>query len=339
MLRRWPSNKFEPPVEPGVKSAEADQPSRISQFQLTLAFSLNFSLRPETYLLNMQRSYDKEADAVAIWFENVESEKTVELTDDILVDLDRNGRLAGIEILSASEKFSPDDLLDISIESSDRGVFVHRLRSDFSLYVLTDHGLSRGRSNAEVVEEAIAGGADVIQLRDKGYTAKQLLEEALKLRRITRESGVPFIINDRVDVALAVEADGVHLGQDDFSIAWARRLLGKDRIIGISTHNVEEAVQAEKDGADYISIGSAFPTTTKPDARPISGLELITGIKENVNIPVVAIGGINLENAAQVGMAGADCIAVISAVVSAVDIKEAATKLREEFIAAKQKSP
>lgn len=207
----------------------------------------------------------------------------------------------------------------------------------FSLYVLTDQDLSRSRSNAEVVKEAIAGGADVIQLRDKGYTGKQLFQEALKLRVVTRENGVPFIINDRVDVALAVDADGVHLGQDDFPIAWARRLLGKDRIIGISTHNVEEAVQAEKDGADYISIGSAFPTTTKSDARPLEGLEMITDIKKNVNIPVVAIGGIKPENAAQVGQAGADCIAVISAVVSATNIREAAAKLREKFLASKQK--
>ncbi len=206
-----------------------------------------------------------------------------------------------------------------------------------SLYILTDHGLSRGRSNVEVIREAIAGGADVIQLRDKGYTANQLLGEALKLRKITREAGVPFIINDRVDVALAVDADGVHLGQDDFPIAWARRLLGKDRIIGISTHNVEEAIQAEKDGADYISIGSVFPTTTKSDARPISALNLITDIEENVNIPVVAIGGIKTENVAQIGQAGADCIAVISAVVSATNIREAAAKLREKFLTSKEK--
>ncbi len=209
----------------------------------------------------------------------------------------------------------------------------------FSLYVLTDQGLSRSRSNVDVVEEAIAGGADAIQLRDKGYTAKQLLDEALKLREITREGGVPLIINDRVDVALAVDADGVHLGQDDFPIAWARKLLGKDRIVGISTHNVEEAVQAEKDGADYVSIGSAFPTTTKSDARPLAGLEIITDIKKNVNIPVVAIGGIKMENVAQVGQAGADCIAVISAVVSATNIREAAARLREKFLEARQKNP
>jgi len=212
------------------------------------------------------------------------------------------------------------------------GSMVDKLRADFYLYVLTDHDLSRGRSNEEVVEEAIAGGADAIQLRDKGYTAKQLLQEALKLRDITRKNGVPFIINDRVDVALAVDADGVHLGQDDFPLAWARKLLGEGKIIGISTHNLEEAMQAEKDGADYIGIGSVFPTTTKPDARSLAGLELIADIKRNVSIPVVAIGGIKEENVAQVAEAGADCIAVISAVVSATDIREAARNLRERFL-------
>ena len=282
--------------------------------------------------LNMQRSYDKDADAVAIWLEGVESEKTIDLTEDIFVALDRDGKWAGIEILHASEKLDLPTLLDMAGDTT-----AYKLKSDFHLYVLTDHDLSRGRSNAEVVEEAIAGGADVIQLRDKGYTVKQLLQEALKLRDITRASGVPFIINDRVDVALAADADGVHLGQDDFPIAWARRLLGRDRIIGISTHNLEEALQAEKDGADYIGIGSAFPTTTKSDARPLAGLELITDIKRNVNIPVVAIGGINAENAAQVREAGADCIAVISAVVSADNIRKAAKNLREKFLATRGK--
>ncbi len=285
----------------------------------------------------MRRSYDREADAVAISFEGVKWEKTIDITGDIFVDVDRYGRLAGIEILHASEKLKLSDLMDMSMEQPVHNIAVHKLVSDFHLYVLTDYSLSRGRSNMEVVKEAIAGGADAIQLRDKGYTAKRLLQEALTLRDITREGGVPFIVNDRVDVALVVDADGVHIGQDDVPISWARRLLGKDKIIGMSTHSVEEAVQAEKDGADYVSIGSAFPTTTKSDARPLAGLEIITDIKKNVNVPVVAIGGIKAENAAQVGQAGADCIAVISAVVSAINIKEATAELREEFLAAKAK--
>ena len=285
----------------------------------------------------MQRSYDKDADAVAIWFEGVESEKTIDITGDIFVDVDMDGRLAGIEILHASEKLKLSDLMDMSMERPIHNIAIRKLASDFHLYVLTDHGLSRGRPNVEVVKEAIAGGADAIQLRDKGYTAKRLIQEALILRDITCESGIPFIVNDRVDVALAADADGVHLGQDDFPISWVRRLLGKDKIIGVSTHNLEEALQAEKDGADYISIGAVFPTATKPDAQPLAGLELITDIKRNVNIPLVAIGGIKEENAAQVREAGADCIAVISAVVSADDIENAARNIRKKFLATRGK--
>ena len=298
----------------------------------------------------MQKSYDKEADAIAIWFEDAESERTIDIAEDIFIDLDKDGKLAGIEILHASEKLNLADLLGISMmKLPDHSAIVDKLRASFYLYVLTDRNLSRGRSSQEVVEEAIAGGADAIQLRDKGSTAKQLLQEALKLRGITRRRGIPFIINDRVDLALAVDADGVHLGQDDLPIAWARKLLGNDKIIGISTHNLEEAMQAERDGADYVSVGSVFPTTTKPDARPLvnpplspftkggkGGLGLITDIKRNVNIPVVAIGGIKEENVAQVREAGADCIAVISAVVSATNVKEAAKNLRERFLAARK---
>lgn len=210
-----------------------------------------------------------------------------------------------------------------------------KLKTDFHLYVLTDHSLSKGRLNVEVVKEAIAGGADAIQLRGKGYTTRQLLEEALILKDITRENNIPLIINDRVDVAWVADADGVHLGQDDLPIAWARKLLGKNKIIGISTYNVEQSIQAEKAGADYLGVGAVFPTATKPDAHVMSGLEILTEIKKNVNIPVVAIGGINAENAEQVRAAGADCIAIISAIVAATNIKEAARDLREKFLAAK----
>jgi len=208
-----------------------------------------------------------------------------------------------------------------------------KLGSGFHLYVITDHNLSRDRSDEEVVEAAIAGGADIIQLRDKGRTTKELLQEALKLREITRKNGVPFLINDRVDLALAADADGVHLGQNDLPIEYARKLLGNGRIIGVSAQSAEQAVQAERDSADYVAVSAIFSTPTKPDAEAL-GLESITKIKENVNIPVVAIGGIKEENAARVRKAGADCIAVISAVVSAIDIEEAARNLRERFLAA-----
>ena len=148
--------------------------------------------------------------------------------------------------------------------------------------------------------------------------------------------GVLLIINDRVDLAMAADADGVHLGQDDLPLKYARKILGNAKIIGVSANNVEQAIQAEKDGADYVAVSAIFSTATKPDAPPL-GLQTITDIKRSVNVPVVAIGGIKHENVAQVAEAGADCIAVISAVVSADNIKEAARKLRKKFLAAKEK--
>ena len=291
----------------------------------------------------MQISYDKEADAVAIWLKDVESKKTIDIAEDIFIDVDKDGRFAGLEILHASENIDLSDLLDIPVSPPDSQSIMKsipytstsKLDSNFYLYVITDHDLSRGRPDEEVVEQAMAGGADVIQLRDKGRTTKELLQEALRLREITREKGVKFIINDRVDLALASDADGVHLGQDDLPIKWARKLLGDGKIIGASAQTVEQAVQAEKDSADYVAVSAIFSTPTKPDAQAL-GLEAITNIKRNVNIPVVAIGGIKEENAAQVREAGADCIAVISAVVSADNIEEAARNLRKKFLAAKQ---
>ena len=143
------------------------------------------------------------------------------------------------------------------------------------------------------------------------------------------------IINDRIDLAMAIGADGVHLGQEDLPLKDARRLLGKDKLIGISVQTVEQAIEAEEDGADYVAVSAIFPTATKPNASAL-GLELIGEIKGAVGIPVVAIGGINAENVAQIGSAGADCIAVVSAVVAADNISEAAGILRERFVAAKE---
>lgn len=199
------------------------------------------------------------------------------------------------------------------------------------LYVITDRTLSKGRSNSEIVEKAILGGAKIIQLRDKTSSTKVLIEEGLKLRGLTQRLGAIFIVNDRVDVAYAVDADGVHLGQDDYPAKIARKLLGNNKIIGVSAGNASEAIQAEKDGADYIAIGSIFATSTKTDAGEATGLEFITRVKESVRLPVVAIGGISEKNIAQVAQAGADCAAVISAVVSADDVGRATRRLVELF--------
>lgn len=197
------------------------------------------------------------------------------------------------------------------------------------LYVITDPDLSRGRSHIEVAELAIAGGATVIQLRDKKAHTRKLIEVGQALRDITRRSGVTFILNDRVDVALAVDADGVHLGEDDMPVSLARKLLGPNKILGASPENPDYARREEAAGADYLGIGSVFGTSTKPDAGPPIGLDALARVKRSVKIPVIAIGGVNASNAAQAILAGADGVAVISAVVGAQDITKAAQQLRE----------
>lgn len=198
---------------------------------------------------------------------------------------------------------------------------------DWRLYVVTDAGLSRGRSHRAVIEAAIVGGATVVQYREKHASTRQMIEEALELRDLTRRAGVPLIVNDRVDVALAVDADGVHVGQDDMPVALARRLIG-NKLLGVSAHSLSEALQAVRDGADYLGVGPIFATTTKPDAASPIGLDGLRAIRQHVSIPIVAIGGINQANAADVMRAGADGIAVVSAVVAADDVTAAARQLR-----------
>ncbi len=200
---------------------------------------------------------------------------------------------------------------------------------DWILYVITDRQLSNGRSHLEVARAAIVGGASVIQLRDKEATTRQLVEMGGKLRALTREKGVTFMVNDRVDVALAVDADGVHVGQDDMPVPLARRLMGPGKIVGASAATSSEARKAEAEGADYVAASPVFSTPTKPDAPPPTGLEGLRAIVEAVSLPVIAIGGINPENAGAVIQAGAAGVAVISAVVSAPDIAAAARRLRE----------
>ncbi len=207
---------------------------------------------------------------------------------------------------------------------------------DCTLYVITDAKLSPGRSHLEVAQAAIEGGASIIQFRDKEMSTRQLEETARKIKELTDEASIPLIINDRLDVALAVDADGVHVGQDDMPAALARQLIGPHKILGVSASTVEEALQAEREGADYVSASPVFTTPTKPDAPPPTGLEGLRAIVEAVNLPVIAIGGINEKNAAEVIEAGAQGIAVISAVISAPDIVAAARHLRETVEAARK---
>ena len=196
------------------------------------------------------------------------------------------------------------------------------------LHLVTDRSLSLGRSLVEVVQEAVAGGVTCVQLREKSCSTREFLQEAEQLKKLLQPLGVPLIINDRVDIALAIGADGVHLGQSDMPICHARRLLGPDCLIGISAESLDDALVAEQQGADYIGISPVFRTPTKTDTAPALGLEGLSRIRERVLIPLVGIGGINLANARQVIDAGADGVAVVSAVMAAESPRQAVATIR-----------
>jgi thiamine-phosphate pyrophosphorylase len=200
---------------------------------------------------------------------------------------------------------------------------------NLGLYLVTDEALSRGRPTAEIAAAAIRGGADAIQLRAKDLPMREQLAIGRALRALTREAGVLFIVNDRTDLALALDADGIHVGQDDLPADLARQLVGPDRIVGVSTATVEEARLARDMGADYLGVGAIYGTATKSDAGAAIGPAAIAPIKAAVNLPVVGIGGIGSRNAAEVIAAGADGVAVVSAIVSAEDPEAAARALKE----------
>lgn len=204
----------------------------------------------------------------------------------------------------------------------------HTLASRLRLHVLTDHQWSRGRDLLTVAAAALDGGATVIQLRNKIASVRVLLEEGLALRTLTRERGALLIVNDRIDVALAVDADGAHVGQEDMPAAFARQLLGPERILGVSAATSEEAQAAIAGGADYLGVGPIFPSIGKIDAGPATGIALLSELASRSPIPLVAIGGITVENAAHVMRAGATGVAVITAIVAADDIAAASRQLR-----------
>jgi thiamine-phosphate diphosphorylase len=210
------------------------------------------------------------------------------------------------------------------------------LVSRLALHVLVDPEWSRGRDTLTVASAAIAGGATVIQLRDKKASTRLLVEQGLALRRLTRERGILFIVNDRIDVALAVDADGVHIGQDDdMPVQSARQLLGPQRILGVSAGNPAEAANAVAADADYLSIGPIYTTRAKADAGPAIGTRLIAELATRYTTPLIGIGGITATNATEVLQAGAIGVAVITAVVSADNIatatRDLATTLRNSI--------
>jgi thiamine-phosphate pyrophosphorylase len=206
----------------------------------------------------------------------------------------------------------------------------------FDLYVVTDETLSGGMHHVEIARRAVLGGADAIQLRDKSLSPLGLVRAGSEILKITRQSGSLLIINDRLDVAIACGADGVHLGQGDIRPGVARQIAPPGFIIGISVGDVEEALLAESEGADYIALSPTFDTNSKSDAGHGHGLSLLRKIRNAVKIPVIAIGGIGPGNVRDVIHAGADGVAVISAVVAAPDITRATRELRSLIVQAKR---
>lgn len=201
---------------------------------------------------------------------------------------------------------------------------------DYSLYLVTNSTNKRNQEFLNIVEESIKGGVSIVQVREKELDLIPFYEKAKSVKEITDHYEIPLIINDRLSVAIALGADGAHVGQDDIDGALARDILGPDRILGISASTVDEAIKAEKDGADYIGCGAVFPTSTKDDADSVS-IEEFKKIKEAVSIPVVAIGGIKEHNVNELQGSNADGIAVVSAIMDAEDPKGASENLLKEF--------
>jgi thiamine-phosphate pyrophosphorylase len=201
---------------------------------------------------------------------------------------------------------------------------------DFKLYVIIDSKAAKGHDLVYIAAEAVKGGANIIQLREKDMAAREIVDLGRAIRKAIAGKDALFIVNDRPDIALAAGADGVHIGQDDIPPDAARAVIGKDKILGISTHSLGQALSAQKSGADYIGVGPVFSTPTKPDYEAV-GLDLIREVQRAVSIPFVAIGGINGDNIAQVIGAGARRIAVVRAVCGAQDIRNAARILKERL--------
>ena len=193
------------------------------------------------------------------------------------------------------------------------------LLKEIDFYLVTDSGLSK-KGTLSDVKEAVEAGCKIVQYREKDRGTKEMISEAAEIKRICSDKAI-FLVNDRVDVALAVDADGVHIGQDDMPIGIARKLLGENKIIGLTVHNIDEAIEAEKKGADYVGLSPIFDTETKKEAGGGIGPYKIKEVKNAIRIPVVAIGGINKENCESVAQNGADSLVAISAVICIDDVK------------------
>lgn len=208
-----------------------------------------------------------------------------------------------------------------------------KAQPDYSIYLVTDEGCLQGRALIDCVREALEGGVTLVQYRTKTASSAEMYAEALQLKALCDSFNVPLIINDRLDIAMAVGAAGVHLGQDDLPCAAARRILGEDYIIGVSAHNPEEAAEALQSGADYLGCGAVFGTATKADVKKL-GTEGLTAICREKGLPVVGIGGVTADNYREVRVAGADGAAIVSGILAQPDIRttvRAIAKVSEEF--------
>lgn len=207
-------------------------------------------------------------------------------------------------------------------------------RADYRLYLVTDRNCLQQQTLEQAVEQAILGGVTLVQLREKAIASKAFYERALRIKAICHHYNVPLLINDRVDIALAVEADGVHIGQSDLPCGVVRQILGKDKIIGVSARTAQQAIQAQANGADYLGVGAMFATSTKADAQTVT-IASLTQIRQAVTLPIVAIGGINhttlpaLQQALQAADTSIDGVAVVSAILGQKDVKLASEQLKE----------
>ena len=204
------------------------------------------------------------------------------------------------------------------------------MKPDYSLYLVTDRMLMRTKTLGEAVEQAVIGGCTIVQLREKEILSLDFYVLASEMKKITDRYGIPLIINDRIDIAMAVGAAGVHIGQKDIPADIARKVIGKDMLLGVSAVSAAEAVNAAKAGADYLGVGAMFPTGTKPDAGFVS-MEELERIRKAVDIPIVVIGGISKENAMLFQPMGIDGLAVVSAVIAQHNIKKSAADLKSLF--------
>ena len=204
------------------------------------------------------------------------------------------------------------------------------MKPDYSLYLVTDRMLMSTKTLGEAVEQAVIGGCTMVQLREKEISSLDFYVLASEMKKITDRYGIPLIINDRIDIAMAVGAAGVHIGQKDIPADIARKVIGKNMLLGVSAASVAEAVNAAKAGADYLGVGAMFPTGTKTDASHVS-MEELGRIRREVDIPIVVIGGISKENAMLFQPMGIDGLAVVSAVIAQPDIKKSAADLKSLF--------